>query len=73
MLRRVRRAVREVTRGRQIPWMASTLESEFYFRPLSDSDAVSLNEALGESAEASGCRCVRRSDTISPPRRNPAR
>jgi uncharacterized protein len=33
MLRRVRRAVREVTRGRQIPWMASTLESELYFRP----------------------------------------
>jgi TPR repeat protein len=51
MFRRVRATVREMTDGWQIPWMASTLESEFYFRPLAEGEATSLEEALGERTE----------------------
>ena len=51
MLRRVRGEVRETTEGQQIPWTASTLESEFYFRPMDRSEAISLDEALNERYE----------------------
>jgi TPR repeat protein len=51
MFRRVRATVREMTKGWQIPWMASTLESEFYFRPLAEGDATSLDEALVDREE----------------------
>lgn len=46
MFRRVRATVREATDGFQIPWTASTLESEFYFRPALEDDSTSLEEAM---------------------------
>ena len=33
LFRRVRSSVRLATSGQQIPWVSSSLESEFYFRP----------------------------------------
>jgi TPR repeat protein len=33
LFRRVRSSVRQATAGHQIPWVSSSLESEFYFRP----------------------------------------
>jgi len=47
LFRRVRAEVRKLTSGQQIPWLASTLESEFYFRPVSLDAAATLSEALG--------------------------
>lgn len=47
LFRRVRAAVRQSTQGLQIPWVSSSLESEFYFRP-ADRPAVQL-AALGSS------------------------
>lgn len=49
--RRVRASVRERTGGQQIPWVASTLESEFYFRPPATDRPGSLAEALAKPDE----------------------
>jgi len=45
LFRRVRAEVREATDGRQIPWLTSTLESQFYFRPLATDAAMTMAEA----------------------------
>lgn len=47
LFRRVRAEVRKITSGQQIPWLASTLESDFYFRPVTFDAASTLDEALG--------------------------
>ena len=51
MFRRVRAMVRELTDGMQVPWVASTLENEFYIRPIEEANAVSLEEALADRSE----------------------
>ncbi len=47
LFRRVRAEVRQTTEGEQIPWVSSSLEGEFYFRP-ADQPAIQL-AALGDS------------------------
>ena len=47
LFRRVRSSVRQATEGNQIPWVSSSLENEFYFRPAAQ-PAIQL-AALGGS------------------------
>ncbi len=47
LFRRVRSSVRVATDGQQIPWVSSSLENEFYFRP-AEQPAIQL-AALGAS------------------------
>ena len=47
LFRRVRSSVRQATDGNQIPWVSSSLENEFYFRPAAQ-PAIQL-AALGSS------------------------
>ncbi len=47
LFRRVRAEVRQATKGEQIPWLSSSLEGEFFFRP-ADQPAIQL-AALGNS------------------------
>lgn len=51
MFRRVRASVREITDGFQVPWVASTLENEFYIRPIVETTVVGLDEAMDERIE----------------------
>ena len=48
LLSLVRKDVREATSGRQIPWDASSLEGEFYFKPAAS--AVAANEKTSPPA-----------------------